>query len=175
MKDKSITPTSVERVMREEDFIVSKTDLAGRITYGNRIFQEFAGYSEEELLGSQHNIVRHPDMPRAAFQLAWSTIQAEQEFFAFVKNMAKDGSFYWVFTHITPSYDRNGKVIGYLSVRRKPNQAAVELISGVYQQMCDIEKRVGPKDGIAASTQFLLDIIEEKGTTYEQLILALQG
>lgn len=175
MKDKSITPTNVERVMREEDFIVSKTDLSGRITYGNRIFQEFAGYSEEELLGTQHNIIRHPDMPRAAFQLAWDTIQSEKEFFAFVKNMSKDGSFYWVFTHITPSYDRTGKVIGYLSVRRKPNPSAVELISGIYKQMCDIEKQAGPKEGIAASTQFLLDIIEEKGTTYEQLVLALQG
>ena len=175
MKDKSITPTSIERVMREEDFIVSKTDLTGRITYGNRIFQEFAGYSEEELLGAQHNIIRHPDMPRAAFQLAWSTIQAESEFFAFVKNMAKDGSFYWVFTHITPAYDHNGKVVGYLSVRRKPRQDAVDLITGVYKQMSDIEKRVGPKEAIGASTQFLLDLIDEKGTTYEELILAIQG
>lgn len=175
MKNRSIIPTQEERVMRENDFIVSKTDLSGRITYGNQIFQEFAAYSEKELIGSQHNIIRHPDMPRAAFKLAWDTIQSESEFFAYVKNMAKDGSFYWVFTHITPSYDDNGKVLGYLSVRRKPRQEAVDLITGVYKTMSDIEKRVGPKEGMTASTQFLLDLIAEKGTTYEQLILSLQG
>jgi len=72
---KPITPTSVEKVMREDDFIVSKTDLKGRITYGNRVFVEFSGYEEEELLGAQHNIIRHPDMPRAVFKLLWDTIQ----------------------------------------------------------------------------------------------------
>lgn len=96
MKDKAITPTRNERVMREDDFIVSKTDLKGRITYGNEIFIEFSGYTEQELLGSQHNIIRHPDMPRAAFKLAWDTIQAGREFFAYVKNMSKDGGFYSV-------------------------------------------------------------------------------
>src|SRR5690606_37840174 len=90
MKDKAITPTRDERIMREDDFIVSKTDLKGRITYGNEIFIEFSGYTEQELLGSQHNIIRHPDMPRAAFKLAWDTIQAGREFFAYVKNMSKD-------------------------------------------------------------------------------------
>ncbi len=175
MKNRSIIPTQVERVMRENDFIVSKTDLTGRIIYGNQIFQEFAAYSEKELIGSQHNIIRHPDMPRAAFKQAWDTIQSEHEFFAYVKNMAKDGSFYWVFTHITPSYDERGKVIGYLSVRRKPRQDAVNLITDIYKTMSDIEKRVGSKEGMTASTQYLLDLIAEKGTTYEQLILSLQG
>ena len=121
--------------MRENDFIVSKTDLAGRITYGNRIFIEYSGYSEKELLGTQHNIIRHPDMPRAAFKLVWDLIKAKQEFFGFVKNMTSDGSFYWVFTHITPSYDRNGNVVGYLSVRRKPNTSVLPTVEGLYKQM----------------------------------------
>src|SRR4030065_222076 len=82
---RSITPTLVERVMREDDFIVSMTDTKGRITYGNRIFIEFSGYSETELLGSQHNIIRHPDMPRAVFKLLWDTIQSQNECFAYVK------------------------------------------------------------------------------------------
>jgi len=79
--------------MREDDFIVSKTDLKGRITYGNRIFIEFSGYAESELVGSQHNIIRHPDMPRGVFKFLWDTIQAKEECCAYVKNMAKDGSF----------------------------------------------------------------------------------
>ncbi len=161
--------------MRENDFIVSKTDLTGKITYANRIFQEFAGYTESELLGTQHNIVRHPDMPRAAFKLVWDTIKAKQEFFGFVKNMASDGSYYWVFTHITPSYNREGKVIGYLSVRRKPRVEAVNTITGLYQQMLSIEKRNSPNQGMDSSTKFLLDFLTEKGASYEELILALQG
>jgi|GEM_PF-1540009 len=76
---RSITPTSVERVMREGDFIVSMTDIKGRITYGNRIFIEFSGYSSSELIGTQHNIIRHPDMPRAVFQLLWDKMQAGNE------------------------------------------------------------------------------------------------
>ena len=175
MKNKNITPTSQERLMRENDFIVSKTDLSGRITYGNRIFQEFAGYSEEELLGEQHNIIRHPDMPRAAFALAWDLIKAEKEFFGFVKNMASDGSFYWVFTHITPSYNRHGKVIGYLSVRRKPNASVLPTVSGLYKQMVDIERNAGPKDAVEASTKFLLNFLDEKKVSYEELVISLQG
>ncbi len=161
--------------MREDDFIVSKTDLTGRITYGNQIFQEFAKYSEQELLGAQHNIIRHPDMPRAAFKLVWDTIQAEKECFAFVKNLAADGSFYWVFAHITPSYDRNGRMDGYLSVRRKPRAEAVATITGIYQQMLEIEKQAGPKEAMSAATKFLVDFLNEKGTTYEEIVLALQG
>ncbi len=174
MKDARIIPINQERVMREEDFIVSKTDLAGRIIYANRVFLEFAGYTEEQLLGVQHNIVRHPDMPRAAFQLAWDTIKANNEFFAYVKNMASDGSFYWVFAHITPSYDRQGKTVGYLSVRRKPKASGVATVEGLYKQMLDIEKRMGSKDAIKASTQFLLDFLDQNKVSYEELVLSLQ-
>ena len=157
MKQKQIVPTNKERVMRADDFIVSKTDLTGRITYGNRIFIEFSGYSEKELIGTQHNIIRHPDMPRAVFQLLWDTISQGQEIFAYVKNMSKDGGFYWVFTNVTPSYDQNGKMVGYYSVRRKPNPKAVEVVSGLYKVMVEAEERAGPKDAIAASTKILLD------------------
>lgn len=161
--------------MRENDFIVSKTDLSGKITYGNRIFQEFAGYSEKELLGVQHNIIRHPDMPRAVFKLLWDTIREEKEIFAFVKNLASDGSFYWVFANVTPDYDANGKVTGYLSVRRKPRPDAISVISDVYRQMLEIERKTGVKEGMAAATGFLLELLEEKGTSYEELVLTLQG
>ena len=74
MKDKSIVPTQQERVMREDDFLVSRTDMKGRLVYGNQIFIEFSGYQEHELLGQQYNIVRHPDMPRGVFMFLWDTI-----------------------------------------------------------------------------------------------------
>ncbi len=168
-----ITPTSVERQMREDDFIVSKTDLKGRITYGNRIFIEFSGYSEAELLGTQHNIIRHPDMPRAVFKLLWDTIQAKKECNAYVKNMAKDGSFYWVFANVTPNFDNNGNVTGFFSVRRKPKASGVETVTGLYRTMLQEEQRAGARDAIAASTRILTDLLAAKGLSYDELVLAI--
>lgn len=168
-----VEPNSREKVMRENDFIVSRTDLKGRITYGNRIFIEFSGYSEEELLGAPHNIIRHPDMPRGVFKFLWDTLAAEKECFAYVKNMAKDGSFYWVFANVTPSYDAQGRIDGYLSVRRAPKRSAVDLLSGVYQTMLAAEQKAGPRDACDASLALLNNILADKGMSYEELILAL--
>ena len=170
---RSITPTSVERVMRGEDFIVSTTDLKGRITYGNRIFIEFSGYSEAELLGSQHNIIRHPDMPRAVFQLLWDTIQNKEECFAYVKNMSKDGGFYWVFTNVTPTFDLSGNITGYMSVRRKPKLSGIQTVTGLYAAMLEAERKAGPANAIAASTKILVDLLKAKGLTYDELVLAI--
>lgn len=173
MKDKSIVPTNRERLMREGDFIVSKTDTRGVITYGNPIFIEFSGYSEKELLGVQHNIIRHPDMPRAAFKLAWDTIQSGKEFFGYVKNMSKDGGFYWVFTHITPDFGPGGRIVGYYSVRRCPKRSAIEKIEPVYRQMLAAEKAAGAKDAIEAGTKVLVDLLTSTGMSYEQLVFSL--
>lgn len=159
--------------MRDHDFIVSKTDPKGRITYGNEIFIEFSGYTERELIGSQHNIIRHPDMPRGAFKLVWDTIAARKECFAYVKNMAKDGSYYWVFANITPDYDKNDNVIGYFSVRRKPRDSAVATIRSVYEQMLAVERRAGPATACEASVGFLNDFLAKEGTTYDRLILEI--
>ena len=168
-----IVPTTVERKLRDDDFIVSKTDLKGRITYGNRIFIELSGYTEAELLGSQHNIVRHPDMPRGVFKLLWDTIQAGNECFAYVKNLAKDGSYYWVLANVTPSFDLDGKHIGYLSVRRRPKDDAVRRIAEVYRDLLAAEQKAGARDAIAASTALLADVLSRSGKTYEQFILEL--
>jgi len=169
----NVEPTLHERVMREDDFLVSKTDLKGRITYGNRIFIEFSGYSEKELLGAQHNIVRHPDMPRGVFQFLWDTIQARQECFAYVKNMSKDGGFYWVFANVTPSYDAHGQIEGYFSVRRKPLPQAVGIVDVLYHQMLELERKVGPKEACEASIGLLTRVLEEKGMSYETFILSI--
>jgi len=173
MKNKTIVATDRERTMREDDFIVSKTDPRGIVTYCNPIFIEFSGYTEEELLGSQHNIIRHPDMPRAAFELVWNTIKTGQEFFGYVKNMSKDGSFYWVFTHITPDFDPRGEIVGYYSVRRCPKRSAIEKIVPVYRQMVEAERAAGPKKAVEAGTQVLLDLLKTSGMSYEQLVFAL--
>lgn len=170
---KNITPLDRERVMREEDFIVSKTDAKGRITYANRIFMEFAGYTERELLGVQHNIVRHPDMPRAVFKMMWETLQTGDEFFGYVKNMASDGSFYWTFANVTSTPDGQGSIKGYYSVRRKPRKDAVTYFSSLYEKMLAREREVGPKLAIEASRTLLEETYTSQNMGYDEFVLAL--
>jgi PAS domain S-box-containing protein len=157
--------------MKEGDFIVSKTDLKGRLTYVNKIFMEMAGYTEEELLGKPHNIVRHPDMPKTVFKLLWDMVQNGEEIFAFVVNKTKNGDAYWVFANVTPSYDVNDRLIGYYSVRRKPSDKALEVIKPLYAQMLTAEK----SGGIKAGTDLLNNLLHEKGVSYNELIIDIQG
>ncbi|MDT8990101.1 PAS domain-containing protein [Curvibacter sp. APW13] len=168
-----VTPTQNERVMREDDFIISKTDLKGRITYGNRIFIEFSGYTEQELIGSSHNIIRHPDMPRGVFKLLWDTVSQGNEIFAYVKNMSKDGSFYWVFANVTPNRDLQGHIEGFFSARRQPRRGAIGAVSDLYRAMLDEELRAGPRDACDASLALVQNILKDKGVSYEQFVLSL--
>lgn len=172
MKNKA-TPTQTERVMREDEFLVSKTDLKGRLTYGNRIFIEYSGFSESELLGQQHNIVRHPDMPRGLFKFLWDSIQSRSECFAYVKNMTKSGDYYWVFANVTPSFNLQGEVEGYFSVRRKPKPSACEAIGALYRKMLQAEQAAGPKEACAASLAVLNEELSRLGVDYETFILSL--
>lgn len=166
--------TTEERVMREQDFIVSKTDSKGRITYCNRTFIEFSGYSESELLGASHNIIRHPDMPKGVFKLMWETLQQGHEFFGYIKNSCKDGGLYWTFANATPSLDAQGKLLGYFSVRRKPVSRAIESLEPLYQAMLEEERRKSGGTGIEASVKLLEQAIKEQGGDgYENFILAL--
>lgn len=156
--------------MKDEDFIVSKTDLKGRITYANKIFMDMADYTEEELLGKPHSIIRHPDMPKAVFRHLWDTIVKKEEVFAFVINKTKKGDAYWVYANVTASLDEKGKLIGYYSVRRKPNPKALDIIIPLYKKMLEVEK----SNGVDASFKVLTDILEEKGVSYNELIIAIQ-
>lgn len=166
-----ITPTNAETKLQSNDLIVSKTDSKGKITYCNEIFMSIAGYKEQELMGKNHNIIRHPDMPKVAFKLAWELIQNGKEFFGFVKNMKKDGGFYWVFANITPDYDENQSIIGYTSVRRKPNENAIQTIIPLYEKLLELEAHSGMK----TSEDFLNDFLIQNNTNYDDLIINLQG
>ena len=169
MRKAAVTPTGVEKSFDEDEIIVSKTDTKGIITYGNELFIKMSGYTEEELLGAPHNIIRHPAMPRSVFKLLWDTIQARQEIFAYVINLAKDGSHYWVLANVTPSYNLKREVIAYHSVRRKPDPAAVQKAAGLYEQMI----RAEAQGGMEAGTRLLLSLLEEKGLSYEEFVLSL--
>lgn len=168
-----ITPRDQERHLAEDDFVVSRTDLKGRITYCNRVFQSLAGYEEREVLGVQHNIVRHPDMPRGAFKLVWDTLKQGSEVFAYVKNLASDGAYYWVFANITADRDEAGNVTGYFSVRRSPKPSAIAVIEPVYRKMLEIEQQHDVRDQMDHSIAYLQDFLQEKGTSYEKLVLAI--
>lgn len=118
--------TGVERTFSPDEIIVSKTDLTGKITYGNRTFYRLAGLEESDCLGVQHNLIRHPEMPRAVFKLLWDTIAAGEEIFAYVVNRSANGDHYWVFAHVTPSRDNSGRIVGYHSNRRVPNKKVIK-------------------------------------------------
>jgi methyl-accepting chemotaxis protein len=125
--------TDKEVLLTPETLIVSKTDLKGRITYINRDFLEISGFSEAELIGQSHNIVRHPDMPVEAFADLWQTIAQNRPWTGFVKNRCKNGDFYWVRANVTPIWE-NGQVTGYMSVRRLAEPETIRQVDEVYRQ-----------------------------------------
>lgn len=169
-----VTPTGRERTFGEDQIIVSKTDLQGRITYANDVFIAVSGYEEAELIGAPHSLIRHPDMPRAVFKLLWDTLAQGREIFAYVNNLARDGSNYWVLAHVTPSRDRAGRIMGYHSNRRVPERRCVDAIAGIYTVLRDTE-RAHPdrQSGLAASYALLEETLASTGKTYEEWIWSL--
>lgn len=154
-----------------EGFLVSKTDPKGRILYCNQEFISISGYTEKELLGKPHSIVRHPDMPRTIFRYLWSKIVVGIEVNAYVKNLAKDGSYYWVFANIAPSFSGVGnEIIAYNSVRRKPNRDAIKIIESLYADLKNQEKK-----GLDDSVKYFYQHFTSKNDTYENAILCLQA
>ncbi len=160
----------MEKFMQEDDFIVSKTDTKGRITYGNEIFIRMSGYSEKELLNAPHNILRHKDMPAVVFKLLWDRIKNKKPINAYVKNLTKNGDFYWVFANVTASMDNQNNIIGYYSVRRKPSKKGLEAVEGLYSALLQTEK----SQGIEASAKLLESKLNEMGVDYDELVLSLQ-
>ncbi len=125
--------TQNEVVLRDDQMIVSKTDLKGQITYANRDFLDISGFTEAELIGQPHNIVRHPDMPEAAFADFWRTLKAGRPWVGLVKNRCKNGDYYWVEAHAMPLYENNQHV-GYMSMRKKPSRQQIDATEAVYRQ-----------------------------------------
>jgi len=174
LRPTTVPLTNHERTFPEGNVIVSKTDLKGIITYVNQTFMDISGYSEDELLGQPHNIIRHPDMPRCVFKLMWDTLIDKQEIFAYVKNLAKNGDHYWVFAHVTPSFDSAGRAVGYHSNRRVPERRCVELFENVYRQLRTEEsKHSDPKRGMESAGQLLLRMMSDKQTTYDEFVFTL--
>ena len=163
-------PNSIERKLDSEHFIVSKTDLVGNILYVNRYFIEISGYEENELIGQPHNIIRHPDMPKVVFKMLWDHLKAGDEFWGYVKNLAKDGAYYWVFAHVTTSTNAvTGKITGYHSDRRSVEPEKLEKIIPLYQELLHIEQT----QSMEKAEAHLMKQLKAKEMTYEDFIFSL--
>lgn len=161
---------SRQKEIGDEAFITTKTDLKGNITYANSYFLDIVNAKNSDLIGKNHNIVRHPDMPKYVFKLLWDRIRDKKEIFAFVKNITFDGGYYWVFANVTSSLDENGNIIGYYSVRRKANPQAVQTMIPIYQKMLELEKT----GGINASQKYIAELLATHNTTYDRFVNELQ-
>jgi len=166
---------SREAFFPEREIIVSKTDLKGRITYANKTFRDVSGFRDDELIGKPHSLVRHPDMPRTVFKVLWDTISGGREIFAYVKNLTKTGDYYWVFAHVTPSFGRDGNIVGYHSNRRVPRRAAIDhVITPLYATILAEESRhKNGRDALAAGVDCLANTLKVKSLTYEAFVLTL--
>lgn len=174
MAPRGQTATGVERTFPEDEIIVSKTDPKGRLTYVNDIFLQVSGFTQAELIGQPHSVIRHPDMPRCIFKLLWETIQAGREIFAYVNNRAKNGDHYWVLAHVTPNLDDAGAVQGFHSNRRVPTRGALRAVEPLYQRLLAEERRhPDRKAGQDASYAMLHDLLKSQGVPYDKFVLGL--
>lgn len=174
MAQSPVRPTGIECPYTEDELIVSKTDPKGRITYANDVFLRLAKYPRSEVIGAPHSLIRHPDMPRCVFKLLWDTIQTKKELFAYIVNMARDGDHYWVFAHVTPTFDDKQNIIGFHSNRRKPDPAQLEKIKPIYGQLLAEENRHdNRKDGMLRSFDMFMKMLKEKGLEYDEFVFSL--
>jgi len=149
---------STEHKLKSVDIIVSKSDEKGDITYANPIFMKLSGYSHGELLGKPHSILRHPDMPRIVFKYLWDNLEAGNEVYAFVKNLSKDGGFYWVLAYIRVAKNPDGSFRNYVSTRRGVTEGARKVIEPLYAQMLEAEKEGGMSASLKVLEKALADI-----------------
>ena len=165
-------PVNQEIKLNNKRYIVSKTDSKGIIEYGNDYFVEISGYSEAELIGQAHNIVRHPDMPKVVFKMMWDRIKKAQNIMAVVKNMAKDGRYYWVVTEFEPKVDPiSNEIISHTAFRKAAPQKAIDIMEPIYQKLLEIEK----DGGVDASEKYLRGFLEEKKMSYDDFINGVVG
>jgi len=130
-----------EEVFFDGGVMITETDTAGIITYANRKFREMTGYTKEELIGTPHNINRHPDMPKVAFKGMWETIKQGSYWEGYVKNMRSDGKYYWVVVWIKPKFDNNGDIVGYIAGRKVPDKEAIVSTEAQYKALLAQEGR----------------------------------
>ena len=151
-------PTDKEIFLSNRSMI-TETDVEGRIVYADHNFLETTGYLFHELLGMSHSIIRHPDMPKTVFTEMWDTIEQGENWYGYIKNLTKDGSFFWSHVNIMPRWDEYGKIIGFIASRKAAPKDVIEIIADLYAKLVEIEKT----EGIDASEKYLNAFLLEKG------------
>jgi len=162
------TPTSNEIEIKSVDIVVSKADEEGNIEYANPIFYKLSGYNKRELTFAPHSILRHPDMPKVVFKYLWQELKKGNEVYAFVKNLTKDGSFYWVFAYVRPALNPDGSLRNYVSTRKVLSPNARKTIEPLYKKLLEIEK----SDGVEASEKALMEVLD--GKAFNDVMNAIQ-
>lgn len=153
------TPTD-EEVPYDGQVMITETDLHGRITYVNRKFVEMSGYTREELLGQPHSIMRHPDVPKCCYENMWETIRKNETWKGYIKNLRKDGAYYWVVVYVTPKLDDNGDIIGYIAARKIPSERSLAEIKERYGELMNLEQCNGKDDAAFISNIMSEEMVE---------------
>jgi len=156
-------PTDVEREVKSIDMIVSKGDAEGNITYTNPIFMKISGYTQGELLDKPHSILRHPDMPKVIFKYLWENIKEGKEVHAYVKNLCKDGSYYWILAQVRMAKNPDGSFRNYVSTRKSITESAKTVISDLYAKLLKIEQ----DESVEASEKALEAFLVENGQNFD--------
>jgi len=152
-------PVNEEIELENNVYIESDTDLKGVITYVNDYFAEISRYAPNELIGQPHSIVRHPDMPRILYKILWDRIKNGENFVAAIKNLAKDGRYYWVFTDFEVLRDEEEQPIGYKASRKKISKHVTDVLDPIYKKLVEVEK----EGGMEASEKYLTDFLKSHG------------
>jgi PAS domain S-box-containing protein len=172
----AVRPTGVERTFLDDEIIVSKTDLQGRLTYVNDVFARVSAYPESDLIGQPHSVIRHPEMPRTVFRLLWDTLQDGRELFAYVKNLSGDGAHYWVLAHVTPTFGPGGVPVGYHSSRRTASRSALDVVEPLYDRLLREERRhANARDAATAGFACLEAALAEQGLGYEEWVWSISN
>ena len=158
--------TTNEIIINKNDVLVTRTDHSGIINYANDTFMKVTGFSESEIIGKAHNIIRHPDMPKAIFYIMWKNIKRRKNIVAIVKNCAKNGDYYWVATDFRHEEDFSGAIKNYVAFRRPINQDNIEVIERLYSKLLEIEET----SGMEASVKYFNRYLKDRDMSYTEFI-----
>jgi len=164
-------PKNEEITISPKKTIVSRTDKKGIIQFANDYFMDIAGYNADELYGQPHNVIRHPDMPKVIFKLLWDNLKKGEDMRAIIKNLAKDGRYYWVITNFHTLKDEDGNIIGYYARRKAVPQFVKEEIEKLYKTLKELEDQ----GGIEASEKYLNEWLKQHNTTFQDYVESLFG
>lgn len=165
--EEAVLPINEAIKLDKHKYIMSRTDTRGIIEFGNDYFFEISGYEPNELIGKPHSTIRHPDMPSVIFKLMWDRLKQGKNIFAVVKNLAKDGRYYWVTTKFEiKKHPVDNSIVGYMAFRQAASPKAVETIEALYRDLLEIEKT----GGVEASEKYLIGYLDSKRLTYDEYI-----